>query len=131
MSNSSQVSNLNTAGQLIDQKYPLTSTLFVLSNFILIAALVFAEQLIHFFGANLAGLWTWGFHLIVLAVVLNKEIGIKRWLQSKRGRWITCALLCLFYVAVYFQPVWIKGWILLISPLSNFNQYACRSMVSL
>ena len=120
MSNSSQVSKLSTTDQMMVHGYRLIFSLFILSSFVLIVSLVFAEQLIHCFGAKLAGLSTWGFYLAILAIVLNQEIGIKQWLQSKRGRWITSALLCLFYVAVYFQPMWIKGWILLISPLSIF-----------
>ena len=114
MSSSSQYSKQS------EQGLSLSLTLFALSSFIQIMSLIFAEKLIAMLGSQLAGLCTWGFYLTTLAVVINQETNIKQWLQAKQGRWLTSAFLCLFYIAVYFQPTWIKGWILLISPLSFF-----------
>ncbi len=119
MSNPADAQHVRSYAQSPAEEPSLVISLFAVACFIQMGSLLFADQLIETLGSILAGLSTWGFFLSTLFLALKQDQNILKPLQSKKGRWLSSFALCSFYIAVYFQPNWIRGWILLLSPLSE------------
>ena len=111
----SSVKNQNP--QLINK---ILKSLFYFVSLLMFISLSYAQSFINQIGKTNAFLVTWGIFFVIFSIYLVYEPkAIMRFFKTTMGRAIMTLLLCVFYVAVYFNPHWIKGWILLCSPLSE------------
>jgi ferredoxin-type protein NapH len=94
--------------------------LFMIASFLLFISLFLADHFVNSLGVYWSFGLTWGVFLVSLATIVIKESTSSAWLKSTHGRWIMTLILCTFYVAIYFQPLWIQGWITLLTPLAEF-----------
>lgn len=105
-----------TSDKMIHQVIYL-SPLF-LSISVLLFTLGAAESFIATLGPSLALVLSWGSFALSLAIFNIGYRGQLEILRSFAGRCLMTVGLIAFYLAVYFEPQFIQGWILLISPLS-------------
>ena len=97
----------------------LSSILCLLSTVFMLLNLFAADQLLDRVGPSIAFGLTWGIFLSSFALLIIKKSPESKFSKSRLGSWIATIILCTFYIAVYFYPQWIHGWVVLLTPLSK------------